>query len=371
MGSRLKSFPRLRNAAWVVAALVISPVAAWSQQLPPAADIVDAFAFADVEWKGPETAVKVEPGKQLVIVALTMSSVSNQRVAAGIQEAAEKLGWTTTLINSEGNPDKFAAGIDTAVTTGADGIALMGTLYVPQALQRAKDAGIPIVGSIDTTENPFFGQGFYAHMVAERGVDIGAATAAQLVVDLGPQTPVALFAAAPGDPLGDLLVEGGKGVLQAAGNPILAELNLEFPELGTGTVGQKAVAAVQANPGIKAFWVSWDAPASEIVTAFRNAGINVPVYSTYGDPQNIDFIRAGNLQKADVLVPLEWVGYAVADNFARIFAGQPLPADRSDGVPIKLLNTRNQATVLPQDETAWDGEFDFRAKYATLWGVGD
>ncbi|WP_411036913.1 sugar ABC transporter substrate-binding protein [Shinella sp. BYT-45] len=346
------------------------PVAAWSQDLPAAAEIVEAFAFADVKWAGPETPVKAEPGKTLVIVALTMNSVSNQRVAAGIQEAAAKLGWQTTLVNSEGNIDKFAAGIDTAVTTGADGIALMGTLYVPQALERAREAAIPIVGSIDTTENPFFAQGYYAHMVAERGVEIGAAAAAQLVVDLGAETPVALFAAAPGDPLGDLLVQGAKQVLEGAGNPILAELSLEFPELGTGTIGQKAVAAVQANPQIGAFWVSWDAPASEIVTAFRNAGIDLPVYSTYGDPQNIDFIRNGQLQKADVLIPLEWAGYAVVDNFVRIFAGQPLAADAPDGVPIKLLNTQNLDAVLPEGSTEWDGGFDFRTRYETLWGLG-
>jgi ribose transport system substrate-binding protein len=355
-------------SALVPATLLFSK--AFAASVTEAQALVDKFANANVAWAGPTEGVAMAKGKKLVIVALTMASVSNQRMAAGIQEAAALGNWDVTVINGEGTPDKFAAGIDTAISVGANGIALMGTQFVPTALKRARDAGIPIVGSIDTEGNPQFKDGYYAHIVAERGIDIGAASAAQLVVDQGADVAVALFSATPGDPLGDLLTDGAKQVFKTSDNPVAAELTLEFSELGTGSIGQKAVAAVQANPEIKAFWVSWDAPAAEIISAFKNAGISLPVYSTYADPQNVDFLRNGVLQRADVAVPLEWGGWAVVDNFNRIFAGKPLAAGQTDGVPIKLINAKNVGTELPGTATAWEGGFDFRTKYKDLWHIG-
>jgi ribose transport system substrate-binding protein len=334
-----------------------------------AQNLVNKFANSNITWQGPLRSEPLAKNKKIVVVALTLSSVSNQRVTAGIKEAAKLGGWQVTVIDGRGTPENFAAGIDTAIAEGADGIALLGTQYVPQALSRAKAAHIPVVGAIDTTANPLFKAGYYNHIVAERGKEIGAAAAAQLVADLGPHATVATFSAARGDPLGDLLTEGADEVFHKSGNPVATDLTLEFSELGTGTIGQKAVAAVQEHPEIKAFWVSWDAPAAEIIHAFKNAGIHIPVYSTYADPQDIALIRSGTLQKADVAVPLEWDGWAVVDNFNRIFKGSPLAKDANDGVPIKLLNANNLGRSLPDGSVAWNGGYNFRAKYKQLWNI--
>jgi ribose transport system substrate-binding protein len=334
-----------------------------------AAAIVQKFANTPIGWEGPTAPVPMARNKKLVVIALTMTSVSNQRVSAGIKEAAKLGGWEVNIIDGQGLQDKFAGGIDSAIAQGASGIVLMGTQYVPEALERAKAAKIPHRRIDRHHREPVLKAGYYAHMVAERGKEIGAAAAAQLVADLGPSITVATFSAARGDPLGDLLTQGANDVFKASGNSVAVDLTLEFSELGTGTIGQKAVAAVQAHPEIKGFWVSWDAPAAEIITAFGNAGIQVPIYATYADPQDIDFMRSGRLQKADVAVPLEWDGWAVVDNFNRIFNGTPVPPAANDGVPIKLLNTTNVNAALPYNATAWQGEYDFRAKYKELWGI--
>jgi ribose transport system substrate-binding protein len=49
--------------------------------------------------------------------------------------------------------------------------------------------------------------------------------------------------------------------------------------------------------------------------------------------------------------------------------GTPVPPAANDGVPIKLLNTTNVNAALPYNATAWQGEYDFRAKYKELWGI--
>ncbi|WP_072803442.1 sugar ABC transporter substrate-binding protein [Rhodococcoides yunnanense] len=330
--------------------------------------LVDKYADADIDWAGPTESVPFAKDKKLAVVALTMTSVSNQRVAAGIEEAAALGGWDVTVFDGAGLQDKYAAGIDSAITQQFDGIALLGTQFVPEALDRAHAAGIPIVAAIDTTENPLVEKDAYTHLVWEHGDEIGSAAAAQLVVDQGADAPV-ITVGADGDPLGDLLIGGATDVFTEAGNPIAAHVALDFAELGTGSIGQKSVAAAQAHPDAKAFWVAWDAPAAEIVTALQSAGITVPVYSTYADPQNLEFLRSGAGQLADVAVALEWDGWAVVDNFNRIFAGTPVEKTSDDGVPIRLVTPDNIDTYLPGDATAWEGEYDFRTEYKSLWGV--
>lgn len=313
------------------------------------------------EWPGPDDS-PASPGDALsvVVVPCAMAIEGCKRQAEGFVEAAKALGWKTTIVDPKGDPAQDNAAIDQAITQKADAVFLVSIdpEIVSGALERARAAGVLVVAAAtDSTTG-------LDHEVSLHGDHEGSLLAAQIVVETGGNAKVAMFT---GNEFKTVVkrVEGSKNVFKdCSGCSIVAEQDISQTAGGADLVSL-VQGVLQAHPDVNVLWAPYDAAATDMVQAVRQSGRDdVFVASFNGNLQNLDFIRSGSAQKIVVGEALEWVGWAGADAVLRLSVGAPSVKD--DGVPARILTEKN----LPKKGSTWQGDFDFRAKYSSMWGIG-
>lgn len=316
------------------------------------------------EWPGPESSVKPD-GKQrsFVVVPCAMAAEGCKRQAEGFIEAAQELGWSTKLIDPAGDPNKQNSAIGQAITLKADGVYIVSIdpKIVSGTLKRVRAAGIPVVAA--ATGGPEPSEDGINHEVSLHGDIEGELLAAQIVDETDGKAKVAMFT---GNEFQTVVqrVQGTKRIFEQCPDcEIVEEIDIPVTAIGT-TLVSRVKSVLQANPQIDVIWAPYDGAATDMVQAVQQAGLADKVWigSFNGNLQNLEFIRNGEVQRVAIGEALEWVGWAAADNFLRIFAGEDPVED--DGVPAKILVKEN----LPEAGQAWTGDFDFRAKYREFWG---
>ncbi|RKT31464.1 monosaccharide ABC transporter substrate-binding protein (CUT2 family) [Microbacterium sp. AG1240] len=311
-------------------------------------------------WPGPDDSPQADgEALSVVVVPCGMAVEGCKRQAEGFIEAADALGWQTTLVDPKGDPAADNAAIDQAITQKADAVFLVSIDpdIVSGALERARAAGIFVVAS--ATDNTTG----LDHEVSLHGDAEGQMLASQIVVSTGGDAKIAMFT---GNEFKTVVkrVEGSKEIFsQCSGCEIVAEQDISQTAGGADLVSL-VQSTLQANPDVNVLWAPYDAAATDMVQAVQQSGrSDVIVASFNGNLQNLDFIRSGTVQKIVVGEALEWVGWAGADAVLRLSQGAAMVDD--DGVPARILVADN----LPAEGTAWTGDFDFRAKYSEMWGV--
>lgn len=312
------------------------------------------------EWPGPEDSPQTDGSSlSVVVVPCSMAVEGCKRQAEGFIEAADALGWETTLIDPKGDPGLDNAAIDQAITQQADAIFMVSIdpEIVSGALERAEAAGIDVVAAAtDSLEG-------LDHEVSLHGDEEGRRLAAQIAVETGGDATIAMFTANEFKTVVKR-VEGSKEVFDQCDDcEIAVERDISVTAGGSQLVSL-VQSTLQANPDVNVLWAPYDAAATDMVQAVRQAGRNdVFVASFNGNLQNLDLIRAGDVQRIVIGEALEWDGWAGADAILRLHLGAPMVED--DGVPSRILVKDN----LPAEGTAWEGDFDFRAKYLEMWGA--
>ena len=81
-------------------------------------------------------------------------------------------------------------------------------------------------------------------------------------------------------------------------------------------------------------------------------------------PSNLDWIRKGNIQVADVGEPEVWLGWAALDEVARGMLGMK-PVDEQ--IPLRLFVAENLKDVSNDENELFGG--DFVEQYKKLWGL--
>lgn len=323
-----------------------------------------AAATADATWQGPTESPAIQSGKHIMIIASAMAAEGVNRMAKGFEEAAAEVGWTTELIDGQGDPKLQNAALAQALTTKPDGIYLdaVDPAVVKNRLAEVRAAGIPVI-SVSGEEDAEASA--TEHQVSERPREEADALAAWLTVDSGGAARIAAF---EDDGFGSTRERHEEFMERIAeycpGCEIVVTTKFAVTELGT-TLGPKAKAVLQSNPDVDYVYVDYDPAAAPIVQALAQAGFTdkVKLVAFNGDAQNLSFIREGRIQVATAAESMEWIGWASVDNMNRVLAGEA-PVD-SDNIGIKVID----ATNVP-DSGVWDGDVDFRSEYRSLWGIG-
>jgi len=81
-----------------------------------------------------------------------------------------------------------------------------------------------------------------------------------------------------------------------------------------------------------------------------------------GDEENLDLIRKGGGQVADVAFDTTYEGYAAVDQIIRYLNKQKLFEPHGENVPMKVLDKSN----LPEKGN-WTADNGYKAKYLSLW----
>lgn len=328
---------------------------------------VKKVTSVQTKWTGPETSPPIVKGKSFVVIPCSLAAEGCARQAEGFIEGAEAVGWQTKEIDPQGDINKTNAAIEQAITLGVDGIFLVSVdpKTISGTLAEARKAGIEVIdagaGGPQSKPSPTG----LTHEVSLHGPEEGEMVANFIIADSKGKANVALINDSEFATVIER-VETTKKVLESCGGCTLSqEIDIPVTAVGT-TLGARIKSLLQANPDIDYVWAPYDSAANDIVQAIIEEGKQeqIGVTSFNGNSQNLEYIREGQAQRADVGEPLEWAGWAGVDDFNRVFQGQPLPKD--DGVQPKLFTKSN----LPEPGEAFEGDYDFRKKYEELWGLG-
>jgi ribose transport system substrate-binding protein len=131
-------------------------------------------------------------------------------------------------------------------------------------------------------------------------------------------------------------------------------------------LGQLTQTLLRRSPDVTLVLPTYDAQGIYVVPAIKAANLDKPVGVIGSDAvtSNLDWIRHGNVQVADVGEPDVWAGWAAVDEIARAMLGLP---SVEEGIPLRLFVADNLKDV-PNDENALFGG-DFVAQYRKLWGL--
>lgn len=328
---------------------------------------VEEYSAPVTEWPGPETSKPIVKGKSFVVIPCSMAAEGCARQAEGFVEGAKAVGWKTKLINPEGDINKTNAAIEQAITLGVDGIFLVSVdpKTVSGTLAEARKKGIEVIDSGAGGPQSKPSPTGLSHEVSLHGPLEGEMIAWFLIAHSGGKANVALI----NDSEFATVVERVETTQQILSKcpecTISQEIDIPVTAVGS-TLGARVKSLLQANPDIEYVWSPYDSATNDIVQSVVEEGKQeqIGVTGFNGNAQNLEYIREGQAQIADVGEALNWAGWAGVDDFNRIFNGEEPPED--DGVPAKLFTESN----LPEPGEQFEGEYDYQKKYKELWGVG-
>jgi ribose transport system substrate-binding protein len=319
-------------------------------------------------WHGPATSPPAAKSKHIIFVNQLPGEPQFTATGAAAKAAGRALGWHVTELDAATLSD-LPQVFGQAIAQKPDGIVfsnLSANEYpaITNALVKAKIPTVVIGVLPDAVNDP------YTHVVDLHYALQGQLTGAAAVLDRKADAKLGVLGFAPGfDPAGEALIGGIKRFLATSGGgSVAATKTIDVATIrDPAAVGQAAVALVQANAGLNAFYVGYDGTSRSVVPALRQAGLlgRVHVLAYQGTPQQLGWVRDGAGQVSDVAYPQEWATWAAFDDFNRIFAGGRPPAD--DGVPVRLFTT---ADPPPPGDSTWSGDLDYAARYRALWKVG-
>lgn len=226
-------------------------------------------------------------------VAFDMSNSTTIGIWNGVKETAEAQGWTATVIDSAGSPDKAIAGIETLVQKDADVIftGVFPAEALAAGLDAAKNAGIPVAsfggGTGDGTQTDWsFGTGPGAE-TAE--IVLGLTDGDGALLSLGYKPGVPCLTREDG------FLEGIEGKnsfdieRQEIQFPGQVEMSMNFTQ--AWLAGHPAGSA-------EAFtvWACTDDAAVGAVAAIQQAGrTDVNIVSIDGTPQGLQGVQTGTI----------------------------------------------------------------------------
>jgi ribose transport system substrate-binding protein len=311
-------------------------------------------------WPGPKTPVKVQPGKEVVVVTCGSQGIGCVRAAAGAAEAGKQMGWTVRTVDGKSDPSVWNSAIQDAVAAKADGIILdaVPPALVQNALAKAKSAGVPLVSVFNPVpEDP----GSVFDYVRPDHAEQGRLMADWVAADSSGKANV-LVVRAPEFP--ELLErhEGFTKELASAcpGCKVAGTVDMTLATMAQ-RLPQAVISALQRNPDIDYIVAPIDSAATFVSEGVRSAGKadKVKVSGYEGDPDAVARVRDGDVQAATIADPPEWMGWQAMDALARAFAGQEPETVK---VPSRLLVADNAP-----DTEGWQGDLDFRQQLEQLW----
>lgn len=343
-----------------------------------AADVnLDALYSADRYEEPPRTSPKPQPGKKIALLSCGQTVAFCKVAIQGAQDAAEAIGWETTVIDSRGDANIAQTSLKQAIATGVDGIYVeaFDCQYIKSALEQAKAADIPVVGeeSRDCNENLRGEAGSGPQLFAARVNypqgdfvdwlhDYGRMQAEYMIAKTGGDLNVVSFGYS--DLAASLIVtDGFKERLAECDTCENTDVTFTVAEAGS-SLQQKAQQALLKNPDANYVRADSDGTVlNGLSAAVQASRRDLPIMASEGSTGTMDLARQGR-DIAGIGIPVEWFGYAGIDILNRLFHGQkPAPAE---GPGLQVWDREHN---LPESG-AFQPPIDFRSAFRAAWGVG-
>ncbi|MFI7702246.1 substrate-binding domain-containing protein [Nonomuraea sp. NPDC049480] len=316
-------------------------------------------------WDGPTSGPRAVPGKSIVFVASSMTNPGVAGTAKGVQEAARTIGWRVRVIDGQGTPAGIAAAFGQAIALRPSGIVIGGfdPESATQQVNRANDAGIPLVGWHATTSpGPSTNPKLFTN-VTSRVEDVARISAYWIIARSNGTAGVVIFtdSSIPFAENKSQLIK--KTLLSCRGVELLSYENIPLPDAGSRTpVAVSSLLARFAGRWTYSAAINdvYFADAAPALRAGGRSGAGPPysIGAGDGDPSAFQRIRDRQFQHATVPEPLNAQGSQIVDELNRAFAGHP-PSGYV--TPVHLTTTQNV-----DDATSWEPR-GYREAYRRIW----
>ena len=358
-------------AAGVFGSSTPSQSASSPQDLAEFAKVVAEASQPWTKWDGPQSTPT--PPKDVILALVACAGTIAGCVAPldGAAAAAKDLGWTSTMYDGQGDPVAQNKVVTQAINSGAPPSCLVGSTQPRLAARSSCGLEEIPVGSITQGIAPGSGIAFD---VGGDYVQSGVIMGSWIVADSKGAAVVL--------PTNDKEFASTVTIVNSAidtvkkcqGCALKDTLFFTGSQIGNG-LGQQIASALQREPDVNYVIGAFDLAVSDMVPAINNVGIGdrIKIISNVGLTQNLQFIKDGNIQAADVVYDNTYEGYAAVDQLIRALTGPSCtrpPAHRpalrlQPDVPQHLVTTENvgDPTVL------WTAKNDAVKHYRELWGV--
>jgi ABC-type sugar transport system substrate-binding protein len=322
------------------------------------------------------------PTETIGVVNVLRASEAAQRLEAGTDAAAKALGWKVTAVDAAGDPTKSEAGIVTFVNEHVGAIVDISnpTAAMTQGLAEARAKNIPVIniGGLQNS-SPNIEAQYYGDPT-----DLAAAIDKYMFAHLPPHPQVAEFTS-------QIEYDEQKRDQQfqkdakAAGATVYT-YPIDLANLA-GAATTAAHTALQAHPGLNAFWgdIDGELPVVAQVLKSTNQCGKVGNFNFYDDLINLKTI-AGGCATAVSSSPVGADGWAAIDQLAEFFARKksitsfpptwsvlevhPYGVDIRTGAAIVVTDKTNLPASGQYVTPRTDFPVFFAAKWKKEYGVG-
>jgi ribose transport system substrate-binding protein len=340
-----------------------------------------AGTYGVVPTGGPAPAT----GKNIWVISYLQAFSSAAATAAGVEEAAQALGWDVTVFDAQGDPSKANDGINQAIAAGADAFVAIywDCSAVKAGLLAAEEAGVVAIADEATDCE---GEPLYDYIVSyEPGPDFYEGQTGEFIPYIGGwQRVLADYIAAKTDnqakvvsfTLTDVAVtviqnEALKEQLaQCTTCEILEEVQFVSADLGPA-LQEKAQQAFLKHPDVNAISVEADfVLTGGVIAALKSAGLygKVVIGGGEGGSETLPLMKEYEGWWGFSSLPTAWEGWQAVDAANRIFNDQT--PDPLSGMGYQIVDKEHNIPSGDAPQPMRDGEpIDFAAEYKAAWGV--
>jgi ribose transport system substrate-binding protein len=303
-------------------------------------------------------------GKTIYHVACNLALEGCSKIANAIEGGTKALGYKFEKCDGGTTADKIGACFTNAVNAKPDAIVVNGidVNTAGDGYAAAAKAGIPIIGTF--TGNPDGAKGVKTEVAGDACTKEGAALANWIIADSGGKAN-ALFVGTKTYACNIQRQESFISAMKACQTCSTDTLEFAIDAIQSG-LPQQLQSAIQTKPNVTYIVGTFDAVALAATDAVRQAGKSgaIKVAGFDADAPNLELIKKGDIQVADITTGSTEPGWAAADAAGRAIAGASLPPVVSTS---QVLLTKDN---LGQIGKTYVGATGFDAQFKKLWNLG-
>ena len=279
--------------------------------------------------------------ERIAVITPYLAQPGTQAYIEGFKVEAETMGWDVNVIDTAGDVAAVISRIEDSVTQGVDAIVInVDPAQVAAGLERAKSAGIPVVG-MDAGSDPLL-----ATNVTSNGYAMAAETAVYVVNRINAQGRVVMFVF---DAFPPVQIRGVIADAVFGNNPDIEIIDRITPDVQDGGIADSRArmeALLAANPekgSVSAVWAAWDQPALGALQAIEDAGRadeGIVIVGMDANPQARDAISAGGNFEASMAQDFQGIGSGTAKAVERLLNGHVI-REPVIYIPTRLITTAN------------------------------
>jgi len=303
------------------------------------ADVEETDAAAD------EADVE-ETADEALTIAFSGFSLTNEfwlTLSRAAEARAEELGVTFLNVTTEvQDAEAQIAAVDTAITQGVDAIIIgaADSRGWDDTLQKAEDAGIPVIAVDTAIDNPYI-----SSLIQTDNLAAARLAGDYIVEQTGGEGTILVLGGSVGHQTGDARKQGVEEQALAAGLEVIGDYS-DWNENVSSEITQNTLTAY---PDLKAVFVAFDPGAVAAMSVIKQKGLldQITLVGFDGLPVGLKAIAAGEME-ATVRQDPERMGAEGVELALKVINGEEVPEFTPiDGI---LITAANVADYLDAEE---------------------